>query len=153
MRGNTDMTGVTPSKGFILAKEGIHQVEIVEVGEKYTKSGDPMPNVKMEVMNGSDAGAIIWDNIIIPKPGSSAEGIKGRTMHFLHVIGEPYEGDFTWNTDNWQGVKLFVRVKHEAPNDYHKGIRPIIAQYILADDLDQSHIPATTALGEEAVPF
>lgn len=114
MRLNLDTTGVEENKGgFVLIPEDIYSVQIIEVAIKTTSKGDPMASVKFEILEGEYKGKWLFDNIVIPLPGSPSFGIMGRTMHFLHVIGQPYEGKFTTDTDRWQYQKLRVKVKHK----------------------------------------
>jgi hypothetical protein len=72
----------------------------------------------------------VWDRIVIPKQGSPAFGIMGRTMHFLHCIGEPYEGSFAWNSDNWQGqvVKVEIGSREYNGKEYNE-----VRNYILEE--------------------
>lgn len=98
---------------YVLVPEGVFGAEIIEVGDKKTSNGDPMANVKYKLLDGGQRGRTLYDNIVIPIPGSPAFKIMGRTMHFLHVIGQPYEGTFTVDTDKWVGQRLRVLVKHK----------------------------------------
>lgn len=99
--------------GYVLIPEDVYDVQINEVGEKTTKNGDPMASVKFVILTGEYKGKWLFDNIVIPKPGSPSFGIMGRTMHFLHVIGQPYQGKFSVDTDSWPFKKLKVKVKHK----------------------------------------
>jgi hypothetical protein len=102
------------SGGFPLIPEGIYEVQIIDKADMVTtKNNDPMVNIKMEIFNGEQKGNWLWDNIVIPNVGSPAYGIMGRTMHFLHVIGEPYQGKFKTESERWLFRSLKVKVKHE----------------------------------------
>lgn len=114
MRHSIDTGAAEESKGgFQLVPEGIYEVEILEVADKVTQNGDPMASVKMGITEGQFKGQWLFDNIVIPKPESPAFKIMGRTMHFLHCIGEPYQGRFSTDTDKWGYKKLKVKVKHK----------------------------------------
>ena len=99
--------------GYVLIPQDIYEVMITEKNDKVTKHGDPMVNVFMEISKGEYKGKLLFDNIVIPKPGSPSFKIMGRTMHFLHVIGQPYEGKFKTDSDKWLWAKLKVKVKHK----------------------------------------
>jgi hypothetical protein len=129
MRGNANSTGADTNNEFNLASKGVHAAVIVEVGEKTTKNGDPMAVVKLQIVDGLDANAIVYDNVVIPKVGSPSFGIMRRTMEFLKTIGEPHEGEFEYNTENWLNHAVKITVEHEAPNAHHKYIKAIVSKY------------------------
>ena len=103
--------------GFVLIPEDIYEVMLIEKSDKITQYGDPMVNIKLEIQNGQYKGKLLFDNIVIPNPGSQSFKIMGRTMHFLHVIGQPYEGKFKTDSDKWLWSKLKVKVKHEVQKE------------------------------------
>ena len=39
-------------------------------------------------------------------------------LHFLHVIGQPYEGQFTVNHTAWRGALIKAKVTSEEYNGY-----------------------------------
>ncbi len=131
MKGTTDMTGTEEGGSYTLLPEGTYVFNVAEVEDKTTKNEDPMMNVMFTVAVGEFAGKKVWDNIIIPEPGSPAEKIKGRTMHFLHCINEPYEGKFEWNSDMWVGKAVSMRIFHE---EYNGKTRAKVAEYIFDED-------------------
>ena len=135
MNGSVDMTSVKEGGTFILAEKGIQKVQIVEVAEKYSKASDPMPRIKMEVVSGPSQGAVIWDNILIPKPDSTAVKILGKTKHFFHILGEPFEDMVTWDTTRWEYKRFYVRVGHEEPNEYHKNTKAVVDAYLHDEDV------------------
>lgn len=134
MKGYIDMTGVKEQGDFVLLPEGKYWVEIIDKKDKTTEGGDPMVSIKMIVSRGTyQDEAWVWDNIVFPGLGSPAEKIKGRTKRFLHAIGEPHEGEIDWDSDRWIGKEVQIEVKHEAPNTYHKFIKPYVANYIIQE--------------------
>lgn len=159
MKGRTDTTGVDENTGFILCEKGEHNLQIVRIKDKTTENGDPMVSIGMTVINGPSEGAWVWDNIVIPLPGSKASAILGRTKHFLHCIGEPYEGQIEYDSDRWMTKKLVAKIDHEAPNKYHKDIKAFVSAYTL----EEENIPSVQLGGgtfaedhpakEEEVPF
>lgn len=111
MRGQADTADATEQTGnFDPLPEASYNVTITEVAEKTTKGGDPMAAVTFEVMDGEYEGRKLFDNIVIPKAGSPAFKIMGRTMHFLRMIGQSYEGKFTYDTEKWLHERLRVKV-------------------------------------------
>ncbi len=140
MRGNADSTGVESNSGYKMPPEGDYSVQISEVGEQLTSNGDPMAKPVLEIVSGEYKGCKIWDNIVIPKEGSPAFKIMGRTKHFLHCINEPYEGKFSYNTDNWLFKRVKVSVKHEIQKSGKNEGKPkcVISAYILDESLNQT---------------
>ena len=121
MKGTARNYGKVKESGmFELLPENDYAVEIARAratdnnGElQVTKNGDPMVSVMLEVIEGEYKGRTVWTNIIIfniSDPNDPPKG-AGIAKHFLHVIGEPYEGDFVWDSDNWIGKQLKVTVK------------------------------------------
>lgn len=98
---------------FVLVPEGTYAVQIIEKSDKMTSNGDPMVNIKLAILDGEFKDKFLFDNIVIPMPGGMAFKIMGRTMHFLHVIGQPHKGKFSTDSDKWLWQKLKVKVKHK----------------------------------------
>lgn len=133
MRGFINMRGVLESGSFVVLTEGIYNVIIIEVAERVTKNGDPMANVTFEVTSGDYSGSLIWDNIIFPIEGSLASKIKGRTMHFLHAIGEPYKQEtVSYDTLKWMRKPAKIKVKHEL----YKGKNQAKIEDYIIDDVE-----------------
>jgi len=89
--------------------EGDYQLQIIESEEGISKKENPLVRLKCEVQCGVDIndkeyfGKFVWHNVtFLP------EGKKGRGMaiKFLKTIGEPFEGEFQVNAENWKG-KMF----------------------------------------------
>ena len=139
MRGKANSEGIDEGGSFVLIPEGTYEVEITEVTDGYTKAGDPMINTKNVITTGEFKGKWVFDNIVIPGKDSGAFKIMGRTMHFLHVIGEPYEGEFVYNTDNWLYKKATITVYHQ---EYKGKDYPKIGDYDFADnDIPKEEVP------------
>lgn len=138
MRGRTNTTGVKESDGsFVLLPQGKYAFEITEVGESVTTNGDPMAKLVLVVKEGEHKGNKVWDNIVIPNEGSKAWKIMGRTKHFLHCIGEEYEGEFDYDTSRWVLKTVVADVKHETQTQgkYAGKDKAVIANYLLDDEL------------------
>jgi hypothetical protein len=125
--------------GFEVLPEGEYVFEIIEIGEKETKNLDPMAMLVLKVSEGEYQGRKVWDNIVIPNEGSPSFKIMGRTKHFWHCIGEPYEGDVEWNTGNWLHKKVRAKVKHETQTQgkYAGQLKATIESYIFDESLNQ----------------
>ena len=143
MRGTTDMTGVKENSGFELLPEGTYIFNIEDVEDKITQNGDPMILVTYCVAVGDHAGRRTWDNIIFPELNSPAIKIKGRTMHFLHCIDEPYQDKINWNSEMWKGKAVSIRIYHE---EYNGKIRAKVAEYILDEESQE-------VVDNQTVPF
>jgi hypothetical protein len=139
MKGTTNMSGVREQGKFTLPPEGTYEVEIAEKKDGQSSNDDPMISIKLVICAGEyQDEAWIWDNILIPSLDSPAAKILGRTKHFLHCIGEPYEEEETlWDSDKWVWKRCKVRLVHEAPNAYHKFPKAIVAEYILNEEVVQ----------------
>lgn len=137
------MSGVQEQGEFVLLPIGEYYTEIINKKDMESANGDPLVVVKLLVCRGEYKGiAWVWDNILIPPLSSPSAKILGRTKHFLHCIGEPYEGEeVAWNSDNWLGKEVKIKIDHEQPNKYHKFIKPIVVQYILDEDTSQEESP------------
>ncbi|RKY32661.1 MAG: hypothetical protein DRP74_02155 [Candidatus Omnitrophota bacterium] len=136
MKGIVNMANVQEQGSYVLPPEGVYEVEIVEVVDKTSFNGDPLISIKLMITEGEYQNkAWIWDNILIPSSNSSAAKILGRTKHFLHCIGEPYEGqEVEWDSNNWIYKPCRIRIAHEAPNEYHKRAKVVISEYILNEE-------------------
>ncbi|MFA5340440.1 MAG: hypothetical protein WC332_01565 [Clostridia bacterium] len=146
MKRDCDGTGVREQGEYVLLPEGEYDVVIEEVRDtdkdgnaQETKNGDPMITIKLVPSSGVyQDEAWVWDNITISdNPNSPGFKILGRSKHFLHCIGEPYEDKFSWDSANWLYKKCRIKVEHEPPNQYHKKPKAIVSGYILTDDLQE----------------
>lgn len=150
MKGRIDMSSTKEQGEYSLPAVGIHTVELIDKIDKESSNGDPMVSIKLEITEGTDEGCLVWDNILIPSPDSSASKILGRTKHFLHCIGEPYEGEIEWDSNNWIGKVFKIKVGHELPNQYHKNTRAIVSGYVISDEETAS---STIPPQNEELPF
>ena len=104
-----DYTGVTEfGQGFDPIPEGDYDLTIIKAEEKKTKSGDNMVNITTEVVGGEYEGRKVFHNVVfLPKEHKAA----GMSKHFLHVIGQPYEGKVEVDCANWLGGIFRAKVK------------------------------------------
>lgn len=133
MRGRTNTSGIEENSGYKLLPEGDYHFEIDEIAEKTTSNQDPMAMITLKVIEGIFKNCNVWDNIVIPAPNSPAIKIMGRTKFFWHCIGEPYEGDVSWDTSRWLHKRVWATVKHEVQKEgkYAGKSKAVIANYIL----------------------
>ena len=144
MRGTTNMSQVKEQTGggCPLPEKREYEFEIVLVKDKTSSNGDPMISVKLNITSGIFQDSWVWDNILIPSLSSPSAAILGRTKKFLHCIGEPFEGEeVEWDSERWLYKKCRARIDHEPANQYHKYIKPFIAEYILEEEPGQNESP------------
>lgn len=119
--------------GIQLLPKGKYLFQIIEKIDKTTAKGDPMVNITLQCQENDCIQNKVWDNIVIPNPKSPSIGIAGRTKHFLHCIGEPYQGQFEWDSDNWAWKKVYANVDKKKMNN-GKEIN-VVTGYVLDEDL------------------
>lgn len=143
MRGRSNTAGVKESDGsFELLPEGEYLFEISEVGESTTQNDDPMAKLVLVVKEeGQYKGKKVWENIVIPNEGSKAWKIMGRTKFFLHCIGEPFEGEFDWDTSRWLYRTVSAMVRHEVQEQgkYAGKKKAVIETYLLDTAVQQTN--------------
>jgi hypothetical protein len=120
------------SGNFEPIPEGEYLLQIMDFKERETKNGDPMIGVQLEVVDGDHAGRFVFHNVILYKPTSPGIKGMGMTRHFLHCIGEPYEGDIDVDTDNWIPRQVRAEVFHE---EYNGKTNARIGKFILDETL------------------
>ena len=107
-----------------------------------TRNGDPKINLKITITDPSEfKGMMIFPDIILyldPKSRGS-----GMTKHFLHCIGEPYEGEININPDNWINKTVFMSIELEDPNQWHSKQKSVVKQYKLQEDINPNVIEET----------
>ncbi len=117
MRGRADTTGVEEGGNFEMLPPGWYVAEITDVEDSETKNGDYMAKIKLAIVGGEYTGFGCRDVIVISNnPTSPGYKILGRTKHFLHMIGQPYEGKFDYDTDEWMWKKVEILVGHKEWN-------------------------------------
>ena len=155
MRVSRNYDEYQEQEDFQLLPDGTYMFEIYEVSDGYSSNNDPMPNITLRcIEEGEYEGNKVWDNILIPSPDSPAHKIIGRTKRFLHAIGEPYQGDFDVDTDNWLNKTVEAKIGQEEYNGRKKNV---VSRYLLSDQ--QQNIPndskntTRTPKHEEDLPF
>lgn len=112
-----DGTGVTPSD-FSVFPAGDYHLVITGYTEKSNKHGLPSYRIECtvdDVEKKEAFGKKCWHGIhILPKENRGA----GIAVHFLKTIGEPWEGEYDIDADNWVGKRFHARVMISR-NDYN----------------------------------
>lgn len=123
--------------GGLILPAGKYMFEISETKDKMSSNNDEMVNVTFSCIEENYYGSLVWDNILFPRPGSKAEKIIGRTKRFLHCLGEPYQGDFLINTDNWQRKTIEIQVSVGEYEDSNGNKKPKnnVVKYILNEEI------------------
>ena len=137
MQKNIDTSSVQEGGTFELVEEGIHYARIAEVVENTSENGDDMPTVKLVMISGVSQDLWVWDNIVISdNQDSPGYKILGRSKHFLHCIGEPYEGQINVNTDNWLNKEVKIEVFHDTFTNKkgRKTTRAKVKNYLIDED-------------------
>jgi hypothetical protein len=144
-RGNYNATGVDMS-GNVIAPPGVYTLKVKkaydtdkEGNPKMTKNGDPMVSVLCEVDDvGPYLGATVWNNVCFlgRNPDGSARKGAGIAIKFLKSIGEPWEGKFEWDSDNWPGRTFKARLK--VATDQNKNPKNEIDEYVDGEAIDEA---------------
>jgi len=112
-----DGTGVEVKEftGFDPVPENMYDLEITDFKEQLTRNGDQMVNITTEIVESLEYnGRKIWHNIVfLPKEHKAA----GIAIHFLKCIGEPCEGKFIVDPDNWITKRFRAKVGIEQYTD------------------------------------
>lgn len=149
MPGTMDYTreeGENQNDGdFLPIKDGDYLFQITGAISKTSSKGDPMIEVTFQGLDEEVANRKLWDRIVFPHPNSPSRGIIGRSVHFLHCIGEAYESPLNWDELNWAWKKAKIKV---GTRKYKDKDQNYVVKYIL----DESLNPAINVSDEE-LPF
>lgn len=93
-------SGIETKNNLKPLPNGDYILRITLATPAFTKNKDPMVIVDFEVEEGDWIGyGIRYHNVTFFNDKKSKGA--GIALHFLHAIGEPYEGDFEVNPLNW----------------------------------------------------
>jgi hypothetical protein len=114
MRRPYDSTGVSLDTNFTPAPAGVYWLKIVKVTDTkdglpwLTKNGDDYCSVECEIDDvGEHMGKKVWHGVTIMEPTKKGAGMA---ILFLKAIGEPWEGQFDIDSDNWVGKRFRAKL-------------------------------------------
>lgn len=107
-----DSTGIDPDKpAFELIPEGEHTFRIKKAKASKSKKGYFMVECECEVINDIELiGKTVRHYVTFVPSDSKGAGIP---IHFLKVIGQPWEGKYDVTVANWEGCTFLGDVGHE----------------------------------------
>ncbi len=154
MKGNVNTEGVEEGGTFPKIPEAVYVVQITEVRDGKSSNNDPMATVQFTITEGEYASQWIWENVVISdNPESPGYKILGRTKHFLHIIGQEYEGQIEYDTDAWLNQILRIEIYH----DKNYKDKPKVKKHLfLTDEEEEAGERAedlSKPVNKEKVPF
>ena len=74
--------------------------------------------IKYQVMKGDESGDTYLGDTLTEWRTFGNPKLKGFNKHWLHMIGQPYEGEpLIVNPDLWPGAQVRVKIKHKLFNE------------------------------------
>jgi len=118
MRREENLDKYEENVGFIVLPKGNYYVEIYKVADQKSRAtGNDMVLVTYSVLNEEYKNTKLFEYLTF------SEKAMGRVKHFLHMIGEPYQGNCQIDSGNWIGkcLKIVVSVEnHETYGEQNK---------------------------------
>jgi hypothetical protein len=109
---NINYEGVEESGIMKPMPDGDYVFKIGKCEAKTSENGNATVKVELIVNEGQYEGRRINHYVTFPSSEKDLKDWGGISMHWLHCIGEPYQGNIEVNTDNWKGlVTCFVSSK------------------------------------------
>ena len=144
-----DGRGVEPSsrKGFQVIPKGTYILSVAKKTDTTSKNGDDQVIVNFTVKGGEYDGAFLPFYYVTFLPRSSKGA--GMALHFLKCIGEPYEGEFEVESDNWLGKCVKGRVDIEEFNG-NKQSKVVWVEPV--EDAEQQELPTGKSAKKAAPP-
>lgn len=144
MKRSYDSTGISMEGNYPVAPEGIYDLLIININDmkdgvqRKTKNGDDYISVESEIQNvGEYTGIKVWHGVTIMEDRTRKGA--GMAIHFIKTIGQPWEGKFDIDTDQWIG-KTF-RAKLNVTKDNKGRPKNEIAYLVSEDEDNDSSIP------------
>jgi len=127
-----DYTDVEESGNFEPMPAGLYSLRITETEEGKSKNGHNLVKVGLVVNEGEHEGKKITHYITFLPPDNAGAGIS---KHWLHCIGEKYDGEVDVTPENWKGTIVNCYVKIEEYKGKEGDIRKSnkIASVYMAD--------------------
>lgn len=101
--------------GFDLLPEGFYILRILTATPGQTKNKDSKITVDYVVEFGPHAGYKIRYHTVTFF-GDKSSRVANIALHYLHCIGEPYDGDFEVNPENWVGKLIRAKIADKTFN-------------------------------------
>jgi len=120
--GEEEFGGFPPFLSDLHGPAGIYGAQITRVEDGESRAGDALMKVWWKILWGPIGHPSMnqFNGSAITQQVSFHPNAKGAVMHFLHMIGEPYQGQVQIDLDRWVNRKCRVRVKVEIPEGYEK---------------------------------
>ena len=133
MRDNTD--DVSEAGTYEPLPEKQYQFKIKEASEVVSKAGNPLFKAVFEVVNDPNySGRLVFEQFSWFPKGHKSRNVNGICKHFLHVIGEAYEGDIEILPQRWMNKRFVGVIEHQADKQTGK-IYSKIGEYVLPEDV------------------
>ncbi len=95
-----------PSSGYTIP-DNEYDLKVVKATEGKSKSGDYQVTCDLKVVGGSSDGFDVkFHRVTFFDPNGEKKKAAGMSVFFLKVIGQPFEGKFKINPENWVGKKF-----------------------------------------------
>lgn len=120
MRMNMDYTGVNEAGNFDPAPRGVYRLKIAKVEDGKTQYGDPKAVVELKIVAGAYAGKNVRHTVTFKAPDQPGAGFA---KHWLRVIGQPFEGRVSVDTERWPGQEIIARLGVEQYKDKNGEMR------------------------------
>ena len=99
-----NFSDVKETGDFSPVPEGTYGLKIISTKEGQSGNGDPQVNVELEIFSPTKyIGKKVFHRITFIEPGQPGAGFS---KHWLHVIGQPYEGEVVVRPEQWRGARL-----------------------------------------------
>lgn len=109
---NYDDNGIEKRAAFVPMPDGDYVVKVLKAEPGITSKGDDKVTVVYEVMAGEFKGRLLKNHTVTFFKDRKKKG-AGMALDVLKALGEPWEGAFTVNENNWVGRWVKARVAQE----------------------------------------
>lgn len=142
-----DATGAEmPSDGFTIP-DNEYDLEIVKAKDGKSKNGDYQVTCDLKVIGGAHDGFDVkFHRVTFFDPKGDKKKAAGMSVFFLKVIGQPWEGKFQINPENWKGKRFHAYL---AEKEYN-GFKSMEVKWFAPLE-NGSQVPASELV--EEVPF
>ncbi len=131
---------------FVEIPDGEYTLRIIDAKPGTTQAGDDKVTVDYEIVGGDYNLEKIKFHTVVFFKNRESKG-AGIAIKFLKTIGEPFEGQFSWDERNWIGKKLKATIVQEvATQGKHAGKKFPRIQWV-------NPVEGGAAAASEEVPF